>query len=62
MDDFHHFICPYCSQENSAFIDFSEGEEQDWVTDCEVCCRPIAVHVQLDGERIKHFSARMENE
>jgi transcription elongation factor Elf1 len=36
--------CPYCGEANSAQIDESI-EEQNYVEDCQVCCRPIEFQV-----------------
>jgi len=34
--------CPYCGQEMEIVLDTSL-EEQQFTTDCEVCCRPFEV-------------------
>jgi hypothetical protein len=44
------FNCPYCAQENSLPADPSGGTRQTFVTDCEVCCRPIAVSLWFDED------------
>ena len=43
-------FCPYCGESIDVFIDPSESR-QDYVEDCQVCCRPInfQVAVELDG-------------
>jgi len=42
--------CPYCGEPNELVIDPSV-EQQDYVEDCFVCCRPIQLRVtQQDGE------------
>ena len=42
--------CPYCGESIDVLIDQSE-ERQDYIEDCQVCCRPIrfAVSVEADG-------------
>ena len=40
--------CPYCGEVVEIVIDKSGGATQDYVEDCEVCCRPWKVHVSLD--------------
>lgn len=46
------FICPYCMQRISMLIDLSV-EEQEYIEDCEVCCRPIQLYVHIaDGELV----------
>lgn len=51
------FECPYCGEELSARIDASGGRKQDYVQDCEVCCKPIQIHVELKGDEVAEFSA-----
>ncbi len=42
--------CPYCGQSFELMVDTSAGDQQ-FTTDCEVCCRPFEVLVQCeDGE------------
>lgn len=52
----HFFTCPYCWEEISMLVDPSE-EEQVYVEDCEVCCRPIQILVEIRKGEIEHFSA-----
>ena len=39
-------VCPHCGETVSIAIDPAGGDEQDYVEDCEVCCRPWQVHVE----------------
>lgn len=43
--------CPYCGESIGVLIDSSVAE-QDYIEDCQVCCRPIdfSVSVGPDGE------------
>ncbi|HEX6434080.1 MAG TPA: CPXCG motif-containing cysteine-rich protein [Gemmatimonadales bacterium] len=43
--------CPYCGEINEITLDPGSGSEQDYVEDCQVCCRPwrVAVHYDLQG-------------
>lgn len=43
--------CPYCGETVTIALDPDGGEVQEYVEDCEVCCRPWQVHVSygLDG-------------
>ena len=52
MLDERSIQCPYCWEHFTLLVDPSEGEEQDFVYDCEVCCRPIDVQVRIAGERV----------
>ncbi|HZA99303.1 MAG TPA: CPXCG motif-containing cysteine-rich protein [Gemmatimonadales bacterium] len=44
--------CPYCGEINEITLDPGSGSQQEYVEDCQVCCRPwrIAVHYDLQGE------------
>lgn len=39
--------CPYCWEEIEILLDPSV-ERQSYVEDCQVCCRPITLHVAFD--------------
>jgi hypothetical protein len=41
--------CPWCGETVELLIDPSGGDHQDYVEDCEVCCRPWHVSVTLDS-------------
>lgn len=43
--------CPYCGESITALVDRSVPQ-QDYIEDCEVCCRPInfSITVGPDGE------------
>lgn len=40
--------CPYCSEPVEISLDPGSGSEQEYVEDCEVCCRPWRVFVSYD--------------
>lgn len=40
--------CPYCGERIDVVVDESAGD-QDYIEDCQVCCRPIAISVSVDG-------------
>ncbi len=37
--------CPYCGEVNEIGLDPGSGASQDYVEDCQVCCRPWRVLV-----------------
>jgi transposase-like protein len=39
--------CPYCGENNTILIDESAGEEQHYVEDCQVCCKPWRVVITI---------------
>lgn len=54
--------CPYCGEEVGIVVDFTVGS-QEFVEDCQVCCRPIqfSVHVDETGE-ITDLLAKSEDD
>jgi hypothetical protein len=53
--------CPYCGESISVMIDCSIAE-QSYVEDCQVCCQPIVLDVQVSGSDAPRVSARQEND
>jgi hypothetical protein len=41
--------CPHCGETCSIALDPGGGEEQEYVEDCPVCCRPWRVRVSYGG-------------
>lgn len=54
-------VCPYCGEAITVFIDDSAGDQQ-YVEDCQVCCRPIAIGVVLEEDGTLRVSARSEDD
>jgi len=40
--------CPHCAEPLETYPDPGGGEDQDYVEDCAVCCRPIRFHATFD--------------
>lgn len=43
-------ICPYCGEANEIALDAAGGADQEYVEDCQVCCRPWRVNVSYNEE------------
>jgi hypothetical protein len=43
-------MCPYCGEPNDLGLDAGGGALQEYVEDCQVCCRPWRVTVSYDEE------------
>jgi transcription elongation factor Elf1 len=56
MEIEHFFTCPYCWQEVSMILDPSV-EEQSYIEDCEVCCRPIQIFYTAADFELTDFQA-----
>lgn len=41
--------CPYCGEPIQLIVDCSVSE-QEYVEDCQVCCRPIRVQALVDAD------------
>jgi hypothetical protein len=53
--------CPYCGELIEILIDTSM-EEQNYIEDCEVCCRPITIKVTDDENNNLFIEVLQENE
>lgn len=40
--------CPYCGETIEIVVDPTGGEDQQYIEDCFVCCRPILLTVSTD--------------
>lgn len=45
------FICVYCLQENEIVVDGTGGLHQEYIEDCQICCRPNNLVITIDEER-----------
>lgn len=41
--------CPYCGEVFDTPIDISAGS-QEYIEDCQICCRPIVFHTIVDHD------------
>lgn len=53
--------CPYCGETLEISVDCSVAR-QDYVEDCQVCCRPIVFDVRIGADGRAAVSVRAENE
>ena len=47
-EQFATVYCPYCGESNELLVEPAAGD-QDYVEDCQVCCRPIELSLRLHG-------------
>ena len=38
--------CPHCGEPNEVALDPGSGSDQEYVEDCQVCCRPWLMYVR----------------
>lgn len=43
--------CPYCGESIELVVDESAGSTR-YIEDCQVCCRPMQVDVEVDDGRV----------
>lgn len=53
--------CPYCGEVIDVLID-PEDTDQEYIEDCQVCCRPISFNVYLQPNGELTVTVRAENE
>jgi len=61
MLDSYTVNCPYCGENIDLFIDYSIPQQQ-YTEDCSVCCQPMIVSVEYQGEEGASVSVRREDE
>jgi hypothetical protein len=53
MNDEASYVCDACGEEIVIPIDYSAGEEQEYVEDCPVCCRPNVIQVFIENDEVR---------
>ena len=53
--------CPYCGERITLLIDGSV-DEQMYIEDCQVCCRPMVIHVSVGSDGVFMIEVRHEND
>lgn len=54
--------CPYCGEPQTVFLDPSDVEEEHYIQDCQVCCRPIQFHLAEEFDGSLSLTVTHENE
>ncbi|HEX5102583.1 MAG TPA: CPXCG motif-containing cysteine-rich protein [Pirellulaceae bacterium] len=60
MSDEASYLCDWCGEEIVVPIDLSQGERQEYVEDCPVCCRPNVIGAEADEDGTLRLWARRE--
>ena len=55
-------VCPYCGEEIELGVDPGGGTVQEYVEDCEVCCRPLQLTVSWDVGGAAHAVASTDDD
>lgn len=61
LEQFTEVPCPYCNEHILLRLDLTAGD-QSYVEDCQVCCQPIQVSVEVktDGRLRRVDAERMD--
>lgn len=52
--------CPYCWENFEVIADCSV-DSQEYVEDCEICCRPIVMKVEINQDGLPHIEVSRES-
>ncbi len=44
------YVCDSCGEEIVVPVDITAGDHQDYVEDCPVCCHPMRLQIDIDGD------------
>ena len=61
----HLVTCPYCGETINIMVDctyINQKSNQNFIEDCQVCCRPINFHINYTADNSIQLSAAHENE
>ncbi len=53
--------CPYCGESLEIIVDTSVGP-QDYIEDCQVCCRPIQFRIRVSADGPLSIDVRSEDD
>lgn len=56
-----HVSCPYCGESITVLIN-EEDQGEQYIEDCQVCCRPITFLISIGGMGEMHVSVRSEDD
>ena len=47
------YTCAFCGETNLTFVDLSVGNQQSYIEDCQVCCRPNRLYLRVDEDTLE---------
>ena len=56
------YTCDACGEEIVTPLDLSQGDLQEYVENCPVCCRANVIHVEIDGDGYASVLAELEQD
>jgi len=61
-EDTSEVVCPYCGEIVEIALDSGGGPRQEYVEDCQVCCRPWKVKVNYGRDGIANVTIEADDE
>ena len=61
-EDTSEVICPYCGELVEIALDAGGGTRQEYVEDCQVCCRPWKVKVNYGRDGVASVTVEADDE
>ncbi len=55
------YDCAFCGETIVVSVDVTAGQEQEYVEDCPVCCRPHLIRVNFDEDGQVTLDAQAES-
>lgn len=52
MENTAEYSCAYCGEPNMSFVDLSAGVQQSYIEDCQVCCQPNVLYIEIDEQTL----------
>ncbi len=62
LNDEAGYICNSCGEEIVVPLDYTEGQSQQYIEDCPVCCNPNVIFVEYDDDGQARVWSRSEQD
>ena len=56
------YTCAFCGEANELFVELTASKHQQFTEDCDVCCRPNLITIQVDPDGVLWIEAEQEDE
>ncbi len=56
-----NIYCPYCGEQITVVVELLD-EDQEYIEDCQVCCRPITFDIHMANDGSPSVFVRSEND
>ena len=56
------YVCDSCGEEIVVPLDYTQGQNQEFIEDCPVCCNPNVINVDFDPDGVAQITSRSEQD